>query len=244
MGVNAYGGEFFDVIDRASVSSARVIVPLLKEYLTISSAVDVGCGRGGWLKVLQECGARSVTGYDGAYVERSTLLIPTSDFYAFDLNHVAEISGTYDLAVCLEVAEHLPRRIAKPLIATLCGLAPVVLFSAAIPGQGGTNHVNEQWPHYWEALFQSHDYVRLDPFRLRIAADPRVALHFKQNLFMYVSRTRVEASEVLMTELARTRAQDVTVIATSRLGPLASVTGTSNEWLQALVRSVRNRIGV
>jgi SAM-dependent methyltransferase len=239
-----YDKQFFDVIDRDSVSSANAVVPLLTEFMVFPRVIDVGCGRGGWLKVCLEHGATSVKGLDGTYVDRATLLIPSDSFQAMDLRDVSSISGTYDLALCLEVAEHLPRRVARPLVQKLCELAPIVLFSAAIPGQGGTQHINEQWPHYWEQLFRKNGYVMLDPFRLRIAGDRRVALHFKQNLFLYVDRSRVNDNEWFRRELERTQSQDVTVLAANRLTPLYSVTGTWREFWRTFERSCRNRLGL
>jgi hypothetical protein len=49
----------------------------------------------------------------------------------------------FDLAISLEVAEHLPEGSAGALVSTLIEAAPVVVFSAAIKGQSGTNHINE-----------------------------------------------------------------------------------------------------
>ena len=58
----------------------------------------------------------------------------------------------FDLALCLDVTEHLPRECADPLVTLLTSLAPVVAFSAAIPVQDSYNHVNCQWPAYWFRL--------------------------------------------------------------------------------------------
>src|SRR5262249_44228426 len=79
----------------------------------------------------------------------------------------------------------------------------VVLFSAAIPGQGGTHHVNEQWPVFWQHLFSRHDYTRLDPFRLQLAFDARVEPCYRQNIVLFASSKAIAASEPLQAEQAR-----------------------------------------
>lgn len=157
------------------VQSARVVVPVVTELVGPQSVVDVGCGIGAWLGAFAESGVKVVRGLDGDYIDRRRLCFDVSSFTAVDLRTSIEIPGKYDLAVCLEVAEHLPARQAGSLVTALTGAAPVVLFSAALPGQGGTSHINEQWPEYWRRLFEARGYWMLDPIRPRICEDNRVA---------------------------------------------------------------------
>jgi hypothetical protein len=105
--------------------------------------------------------------------------------------------GRYDLAVCLEVAEHLPESSAADLVRALTAFAPVVLFSAAVPGQGGVGHINEQWPAYWKGLFEQHGFYRRDPIRPRIWTNERVHWWYRQNIFLFASRQKVEESRAL-----------------------------------------------
>jgi hypothetical protein len=99
------------------------------------------------------------------------------------------LSERFDLAISLEVAEHLPRRSASGFVRSLCQLAPIVLFSAAVPGQGGEHHVNEQWPEYWRQAFANHHFVMFDPFRPLLWHDERVAFYYRQNLFLFIRMT-------------------------------------------------------
>jgi hypothetical protein len=71
----------------------------------------------------------------------------------------ARLSGVFDIALCLEVAEHVPAHLAPRLVAFLTSLSPVVVFSAATPGQGGQSHINEQPPSYWSRLFNSDGFA-------------------------------------------------------------------------------------
>lgn len=143
--MEAYSKRFFEQVHAQVRDSAREIVPLVVDLLNPARVVDVGCGTGTWLATFAEHGA-AILGLDGEYVDRSLLDIPEDRFVAVDLAQPFQLDGRYDLALCLEVAEHLPADRAASLVDLLTGLAPTVLFSAAIPLQGGVNHVNEQWP--------------------------------------------------------------------------------------------------
>jgi len=164
-----------------------VVVPVVLRYLTPHSVIDVGCGRGAWLRALAECGVTEIAGLDGQYVDRSRLLIDPAQFAALDLRRVEAVTGRYDLALCLEVAEHLPPESGAPLVEALTRVASVILFSAAIPGQGGAQHVNEQWPAFWHHLFADRGYRALDAIRPCIRADPLVDWWYRQNLLVYAS---------------------------------------------------------
>jgi hypothetical protein len=194
-----YHDGFFDAQSDRALRSARVIAPVIAGLLHPARVVDVGCGRGAWLKAFQEAGATSIAGFDGAYVDRARLLIDPTAFTPADLAHPPDL-GRHDLAICLEVAEHLPPRSARPLIRALTTAAPAVLFSAAIPGQTGTRHVHERWPWYWEELFGEFGFQRLDPVRRRLRDDQRVEWWYRQNTSLYVSRDVIAQDPALREE--------------------------------------------
>lgn len=239
-----YDGTFFDAVDKSALSSARAIVPLVQELMPFRSVVDFGCGRGAWLKVFHEHGADTFLGLDGDYVEQSKLLIPPNCFRVTDLTKPVEPPGRFDLAICLEVAEHLPRKAAAPLVESLCKCAPAVLFSAAIPGQGGTQHINEQWPEFWSDLFSRNGFDRLDPVRRFVIADRRVAPWYKQNTYIYVERSVIDASERLCEERDLASSLDVQIVANARLTTFRSTQALACECFRAAIRSLRRRIGV
>ncbi len=161
-------------METGSLQSAEVVVPLVLALTRPRSVIDVGCGRGAWLRAFRNGGVKSIRGIDGDYVDAASLLIPQECFSAVDLNKPFELSGRYDLAVCLEVAEHLPAAMANVLVQQLTAVAPLILFSAAITGQGGTNHVNERPPSYWRELFEAHGFMLFDPIRPTILTDSRI----------------------------------------------------------------------
>jgi SAM-dependent methyltransferase len=116
----------------------------------VRSVVDFGCGSGVWLAAWQRLVVDDVIGVDGEQA-RSSLKISAERFLAADLRKPIRLGRRFDLAQSLEVAEHLPPQSASVFVETLTTHAPLILFSAAVPGQGGEHHVNEQPPEYWRA---------------------------------------------------------------------------------------------
>ena len=106
-------------------------------------------------------------GVDGDWVNRAALKIPTDQFKPFDLRNKFAMDRAFDLGFPLKQRNICRRNVGRLFVADLVALAPVVLFSAAIPGQGGTGHIKEQWQDYWARLFVKHDYVALDFLRLK-----------------------------------------------------------------------------
>lgn len=178
--MTAYTPGFYDIIRAGTRASAEVAVPLILSHIPARTVIDVGCGEGWWAAEFAAHGC-DVTGIDGAYVAES----PLGDrFYAHDLTSPIPDLGRFDLAVCLEVAEHLPAGRAAGMVADLCRLAPVVVFSAAIPGQGGVGHVNEQRPAYWVDLFARNGYTASGALRWPLWDDDRVECWYRQNLLV------------------------------------------------------------
>lgn len=168
-----------------SLRSARAIIPLLLSRVPVRSVVDVGCGVGTWLSAFLENGVTDVTGYDGEYVDTSALTIPSSCFQVIDLSTDFMLPQKFDLAVSLEVAEHLLPENGDHLVQQLTLAAPMVLFSAAIPGQGGTGHVNEQWQDYWRSKFLSYGYHPVDAIRPSIWGRNDIEIWYQQNIILY-----------------------------------------------------------
>lgn len=181
-----YDDHFFDAIVGASTTSAAKIVPFLVEVLAPRSVVDVGCGMGAFLEPFIDAGVDDVLGVDGDYVDRARLQIPPDRFRVVDLEHHLDLGRSFDLALCFEVAEHLPESAGGRLIALLAAVAPAVAFSAAVPGQGGNDHVNEQWPDYWIERFASHGFVAVDCLRRRFWDVSDVAPYYAQNAFLFL----------------------------------------------------------
>jgi len=195
--MTAYSSEFYTNQLEGSRRSANEIVPIVIDLVRPSSVVDVGCGVGTWLAVFAERGVGEIWGIEGGNVEKTLLQIPQQCFLVHDLTKPLRLGRRFDLVVCLEVAEHLKQEHALTLIDGLTELGPAVLFSAAIPYQGGTNHVNEQWPEYWAHLFAGKGYVAVDCIRDRIWKCDDVEWWYAQNTLLYVEERHFERNSSL-----------------------------------------------
>lgn len=149
-----------------------------------ASVLDVGCGIGTWLKVFQEHGVNDFVGVDGNFVDRRMLKISQERFHAHDLTTPVALGRKFDLVVSLEVAEHIPEQFADSFVEMLVKHGDVHLFSAAIPGQGGQNHVNEQWPEYWQKKFEPFGFYFHDVIRPQIWGNEQVDFWYRQNMFL------------------------------------------------------------
>jgi SAM-dependent methyltransferase len=163
--------------------SASRIVPRLIELFNPTSVVDVGCGLGTWLAVFREQGVEKLLGIDRSRPEE--FLLEADNFLAADLSSGLDWQTTFDLAVSLEVAEHLPPHDADRFLDSLCRLAPVIIFSAAIPDQGGDGHQNEQWPAYWWHKIAARGFVGSDALRWEFWDDQQVDWWYRQNLMVF-----------------------------------------------------------
>jgi hypothetical protein len=170
--------EYDDVADgRVSLISAVTILPPIIEEYGVRSVIDFGCGLGCWLEVAQECGVSDVVGVDGP-AGRSP-----GEFIEHDLTKPF-YGDEHDLAICLEVAEHLPESAARTLVKSLVRAAPLILFSAATPGQGGEGHINEQPHAYWDEMVCWFGYDVVP-----VAIDGMASAWYRNNIRLYRSWT-------------------------------------------------------
>jgi SAM-dependent methyltransferase len=184
-----YGSSFQEGHSSGSSRSATRVVPLVKELVEPTSVLDVGCGVGTWLAAWIEVGVSDVVGIDGDYVDRDTLKIPSNKYLAYNLEEPLDLGRRFDLVMSLEVAEHLRPHVARSFVESLVRHGDTILFSAAIPGQGGTGHVNEQWPSYWADLFAEHDYQPINALRGALWDVHDVEPWYRQNCLLFVNGT-------------------------------------------------------
>jgi hypothetical protein len=92
-----YSEEFFEYNERGSIASARRLCAFLAPLLGITSILDVGCGRGVWLREWQNAGVKLAHGIDGPYFRKESLLVPAEDFTAVDLSKRFDLGRRYIL---------------------------------------------------------------------------------------------------------------------------------------------------
>lgn len=199
-----HGGQLLQQEAKNKQSAVRILKALF-EYVQPQSALDVGCGLGTWLRVASELGVQDIQGLEGSWLDTRLLQIDPARVKILDLERSFDLDRRYDLAICLEVAEHLSPVAADPLVAGLTAHADIVLFSAAIPFQGGHHHVNEQFPDYWSERFARHGFSAIDCLRPRIWDDEEILWWFRQNVLVFAHERAIRASERLQQELAVTR---------------------------------------
>jgi len=193
---STYEESYFSRRKNLSYSSALKILGLVKDFYSFSSAVDFGCGTGTWLKACMELECQTIQGFDG-FADPSSLCISSECFSKKLLGENIDLKKSYDLAICLEAAEHEKEKFSNLIVENLTKASKVILFSAALPGQGGTNHINEQPPEFWQKKFEDHRYTQFDIIRPIIWDDPAVAWWYKQNIFLYVHEESIEALKLL-----------------------------------------------
>jgi hypothetical protein len=148
---------------------------------------------GAWLHVLRARGAADVLGIDGPWVKREHFVIPPECVLQVDFGAGIPVPRRFDLAISLEVAEHIPAEKADGFVRALTELSDVVLFSAAIPAQDGIGHVNEQWQSYWAAKFAALGYRACDIVRPAIWARADIPVWYRQNALVYVKEAVASA---------------------------------------------------
>jgi len=174
-----------------------IIVPLLIDLFSPTSVIDIGCGLGNFLFEFKKNSICDVLGVDGdmfSDIKRAEFLAP-NEFLRGDLTKSLNINRKFELALCLEVAEHLPLSAADQLVKELISISDIVVFSAAVPLQGGQFHVNEQWQSYWAEKFEKYNYCPVDCIRPVIWNNMKVSYWYKQNLVVYISKNSKKYNE-------------------------------------------------
>ncbi|MDQ2724154.1 MAG: class I SAM-dependent methyltransferase [Actinomycetota bacterium] len=185
--MSLYNRRFFQRQSKPSAESAEVVAPLIASLLgTPGSVLDVGCGIGPWLSVWADLpGVNEVVGVDGDYVDRHQLMIPPGQFHAANLSKPLDLGRRFDLVESVEVAEHLPEASADTFVRSLTRHGSTVLFSAAVPAQGGKDHINERLPSYWATKFAALGFEVFDVVRWRLWDNPKVSFEYRQNLLLF-----------------------------------------------------------
>lgn len=208
----SYKDKWFAQRQARTQEAAQQFVQAVLNIVQPKSVIDVGCATGEFLAAFQSHGVHDILGIDGPYVKKELLAIAPDAFQPRDLNQPFSLPRTYDLALSLEVAEHLNPESANGFITSLAALAPIIVFSAAIPHQGGTHHVNEQWPEYWSALFQQHGFYPVDALRKKIWNNPLIHPCYRQNALFFCKEEVIAGNEILAEAYRNTRPDTLSLV--------------------------------
>ena len=181
-----YKNNFFINEDKIALKAASKIVPYILKNIEIKSVIDVGCGTGSWLYIFKRNGIVNILGLD-SHKNLSKLRISQEEFINQNLENEIIIDKFYDLAISLEVAEHINPKQSINFISDLCRLSDIILFSAATPGQGGENHINEKNLDYWRVIFRENGYYPYDVIRNKFESEQDIAPWYRFNTLLYVN---------------------------------------------------------
>lgn len=143
-----------------------------------------------FLAVAKKYGVDDVLCIDGSYVNVEQLLIDEKEFMPYDLSTKCVLERKFDLALSLEVAEHIEPNAANIFCDNLTKMSDVIVFSAAIPKQGGTGHVNEQWASYWVEKFQRRGYRVSNCLRKKFWSYTNITPLRRQNILLFVKENK------------------------------------------------------
>ena len=202
MTASLYPADFYQNRGAHTAHAASRILGALPAGLPRRSIADIGCGTGTWLAAALADGAEAAFGIEGAWVTPAMLDDGRITFIPQDLEQAFTLPRI-DLALSLEVAAHLSPARAESFVADLAALAPAILFSAAIPGQGGVGHLNEQWQSWWANRFAWHGYLAYDVIRPAIWTDDAIPAWYRQNVVLYLDVTTAATLALTPTAPAR-----------------------------------------
>jgi SAM-dependent methyltransferase len=178
----------------------RSIAESIVQQYSPQSVIEVGCGNGDLSRELAMMGVDvfALDGYaDPRFSADEKITFKKVDFNdTFALkNHVATLAKKFDVAICLEVAEHLDPSVSSVLIEVLTSVADVVIFSAAVPGQGGDGHINCRPREFWHDLFSKHNFKVVDTIREKLKEKDGVATWYRLNILDYARKSDVTSPE-------------------------------------------------
>ncbi len=170
-----------------TLSSTRIIVKVINKYLPkINSVIDLGCGMAAFAKAFQENGSNEITIIDHPKLDVSKCVV--KDNYTFtpcDLDIAIPVVQKVDLLICTEVLEHIGYNRSLKVLDYIVSCSDIILFSAAIPRQGGLGHINEQRHNFWISEFRKRGFQNFDLFKLDLINNTEVLYWLRQNLFIF-----------------------------------------------------------
>ena len=181
-----YDKRYYQSLRSHSYGSATKIIGYLTSFLDVSTVIDFGCGMGTWCLAARELGINKIIGIDQNPYNSEYMLISSDQYLQKDLRNTIDLDMSACIVISVEVVEHIEEEYGEIFVENLCRHSDIILFSAAIPHQGGEGHVNEKPCSYWSKIFASKGYCYIDCIRPAFWDDNDVAVWYKNNCILYV----------------------------------------------------------
>jgi len=153
-----YDKDFFLSNQEEGLKIYEWFVPLLHNIFKFQSIVDFGCATGSSLFYALKQGVSDVLGIEGSPEAFSNLLIDKKYIIQHDLREPLKVDRKYDIALSIEVAEHINKKYTDIYLESMCNSSDLIIFTGATPNQGGKCHINEQSHEWWIQKFREHSF--------------------------------------------------------------------------------------
>ena len=220
------------------------IIPEIIKIVNPKSVVDIGCGLGTFLYFFKENGVSDVLGIDGPWTNKDMLskYLNENEFMEKNLEEVFTLDKKYDLAISLEVAEHVSSESADIFVKNLIAAGEIILFSAAIPLQGGQNHINEQWLSYWEEKFSENGYAIHDVIRPLIWNNSEMFWWYRQNMVLVTPNDYVLDENLVKNPLRNIIHPKLFMLKSHSLEIMENGELSPKIYLKLLLKSIRKKL--
>lgn len=187
-----YDKAYYKRHEKGSYQSALILLNYLKDFLKINSIIDFGCGMGTWGKAAKDIGITNYIGVDQHYYNDKYMVIEKNSYIQHDLRNKFFVQRSFDLAISVEVAEHIDSVYENTFIENICNSSDIILFSAALPEQGGTGHINERPCSYWNSKFDALGYVLIDCIRPFFWNNKNIEIWYRNNCTLYIKKEKFD----------------------------------------------------
>lgn len=159
------------------------LAKFIKQVIRPKMVLDIGCGPGHFVESMLDVGINAV----GIDIDERVVGKP----YLFQQD-ILSTKFVTDVAICLEVLEHIHEDHAEEVIDKISTMfTDTLIFTAAQPGQGGVGHINCQPKEYWDKLFNQNGLYRntlMEDTLLLYCKQGRYMGWFYNNLLVYTKR--------------------------------------------------------
>lgn len=155
-----YTEEYFkQIIEEEEGQADRLASYLISTYQP-KSVVDFGCANGLYLEPFYNTGNIHVLGLD--YSAEAVKMAKIPNIVLTDLRQPYNTVSKFDLALCIEVLEHIEEEYADIVVENIINSSDIVIISPATIGQGGVGHVNLQYKKYWKEKFEKEGFQYME----------------------------------------------------------------------------------